>query len=80
MATRRTMVKGFSWVAACAAWCCAASALASEVTDVLDSAETDKPFGASLRLRFESDTRSSVLAREVKCLANDVSGKGICPT
>ena len=79
MATRRVMGKGIVWALAFAACCVGAVAWASEVTDVMDSAETNKPFGASLRLRFESDSRSSVLAREVKCLSNDVAGKGLCP-
>ncbi len=53
---------------------------AAEVTDVMDSFEKDRPFGGALRLRFESDSRSSSIAREVKCLSNDATGAGVCST
>lgn len=55
-------------------------ALGAEVTDVLDSFEPNKPFGASLRVRFETDGRDATIAREVKCLSNDAVGAGVCGT
>jgi hypothetical protein len=58
----------------------ARSAHAAEVTDVLDSFDEGKPFGGSLRLRFETDGRDATVAREVKCLAGDAAGQGVCPT
>lgn len=58
----------------------ASVAHAAEVTDVLDSFDEGKPFGASLRLRFETDGRDATVAREVKCLAGDAAGAGVCPT
>ncbi len=58
----------------------AAPAQAVEVTDVLDAFDdqNDDPFDGSVRLRFVSETRKSVIARQQSCLKNDVLGTN-CP-
>ncbi len=60
----------------------AAPASAAEVTDVLDAFDdaNNNPYDFSLRLRFTQDSRSSAIAREVRCTADDQVGGAVCPT
>lgn len=52
---------------------------AAELTDVLDAFDGPDPFDFAMRLRFLSDTRTSTVARQVKCLAGDAIGGQVCP-
>ncbi len=54
---------------------------AAEVTDVLDAFDSafKNPYDFSLRLRFGQDTRSAVIAREVRCIQEDHVGAEACP-
>jgi len=53
---------------------------AAEVTDVLDAFdfENNNPYDLSMRLRFGQDTRSAVIAREMRCLSADQIGANYC--
>lgn len=64
-----------------AAMMAASPAQAVEVTDVLDAFDdqNDDAFDGSVRLRFVSETRKSVIARQQSCLKNDVLGTN-CPS
>ena len=55
------------------------SASAAEVTDVLDAFDKKNPYDFALRLRFGQDSRSSFIAREVRCLKDDLIGSKTCP-
>ncbi|MCO4760558.1 MAG: hypothetical protein KC502_03595 [Myxococcales bacterium] len=59
----------------------APTAQAAEVTDVLDAFDTkfNNPYDLSLRVRFAQDTRSAVIAREVRCIQEDHVGAEACP-
>lgn len=56
-------------------------AQAAEVTDVLDAFDSafKNPYDFSLRVRFGQDTRSAVIAREVRCIQEDHVGAEACP-
>lgn len=56
-----------------------ATVQAAEVTDVLDAFDKDNPYDLSLRLRFGQDSRSAFIAREVRCLKDDLVGSKTCP-
>jgi hypothetical protein len=54
---------------------------AVETTDVLDAFDDDNkdPYDVNLRLRYAQDRRTSTVAREWRCLANDQVGAQVCP-
>lgn len=75
----RTMAAAIA-VASAALAVTAQVAQAAEVTDVLDAFdnENDDPWDGALRIRFNSDTRNAGIARQVRCLKNDVLNSA-CP-
>ncbi len=58
----------------------ATTARAVETTDVLDAADDQNgdPWDGAVRLRFQSETRTSGIARQARCLSGDVLGTA-CP-
>lgn len=78
----RRMARKAVWAAAVVgvAALAAAPAQAVEITDVLDAMDDDNndPFDAAVRVRYTSDTRQSAIARQARCLKNDVLGSA-CP-
>jgi len=53
----------------------------AEVTDVLDAFDhaNNNPYDLSLRVRFAQQSRSSQIAREVRCISSDHVGAEVCP-
>ena len=81
MAPRSHWLRMLAIVATLAGLAQPGQSLAAEVTDVLDAFdfENKNPYDVSLRLRFGQDSRSAVIAREMRCLSEDLIGSAYCP-
>ena len=81
MAPGSHLLRTLAIVAALTALALPDRGFAAEVTDVLDAFDfdNDNPYDLSLRLRYGQDSRTAVIAREMRCLSEDLVGNAYCP-